>query len=239
MRARALTPACGGSSRTSGSPWDRAGPGSASRMPLTVRVLGRRAEPEEAELADLHAGPEHDRQRRDVGQLEGDVAGEARVDEAGRRVGQQAEPAERALALDARGEVVGQRHGLERRAEDELARVQDERVLVRRRPRRAASGRAALPPGRCRGTCGCRRAGRTCPAGRRRSRAGPSAGPTGRARRARQRSRPGCPCRRAARVEAITPARIRPVTPALRTPRRPIVTSWTAPTRAPAAPTTP
>src|SRR4051812_29012275 len=64
-----------------------------------VRVLGRRREPEEAELADLHAGPQLDRQGRDVRQLERHVAGEAGVDEPGSRVGEQAEPAERRLAL--------------------------------------------------------------------------------------------------------------------------------------------
>ena len=37
------------------------------------------------------------------------MAGEARVDEAGGRVGEQAEPTERRLALDPRGDVVGQR----------------------------------------------------------------------------------------------------------------------------------
>src|SRR5690349_24859936 len=57
-----------------------------------VGVLARRGEPEEAELPDLHPGVELDRQRRDVGQLERDVAGEAGVDEARRRVGEQAEP---------------------------------------------------------------------------------------------------------------------------------------------------
>ena len=44
------------------------------------------------------------------------------------------EPAERALAFEAGGDVVGQGDDLEGRAEHELARVQDER-LVRLRPR--------------------------------------------------------------------------------------------------------
>src|SRR5690606_14356469 len=54
-----------------------------------VGVLRRGGEPEEAQLADLHARVELDRQRRDVGQLEGDVAAEAGVDEAGGGVGEQ------------------------------------------------------------------------------------------------------------------------------------------------------
>src|SRR6478736_476180 len=63
-----------------------------------VGMLGRRGEPEEAELADLHARVELDRQRGHVGQLEGDVPAEPGVDEASRGVRQQAETAERRLA---------------------------------------------------------------------------------------------------------------------------------------------
>ena len=54
----------------------------------------------------------------------------AGVDEAGGRVDQQPEPAERALALEPRDEVVRQRDALERRAEHELAGVQDERLVA-------------------------------------------------------------------------------------------------------------
>ena len=60
------------------------------------------------------------------------MPGEAGIDEAGRRVGQQPEPAERGLALDPGGDVVGQRHDLIDRAERELAGVQDERLVARR-----------------------------------------------------------------------------------------------------------
>lgn len=94
----------------------------------SVGLLGRRRQAEEAELADLHSGPELDGQRRDVRQLERDVAGEPGVDEAGGGVREEAETAERALALEARGDVVGQRDQLERGSEHELARVQDERL---------------------------------------------------------------------------------------------------------------
>ncbi len=54
----------------------------------------------------------------------------ARVDEAGRGVDEQPEPSERALALEARNEVVGQAHPLECRAEHELAGVEDEGRLA-------------------------------------------------------------------------------------------------------------
>jgi hypothetical protein len=45
-------------------------------------------------------------------------------------VDQQPEPAERALPLEARHEIVGEPNALERRAEHELAGVQDERPVV-------------------------------------------------------------------------------------------------------------
>src|SRR5215207_8396649 len=92
----------------------------------TVRVLGRRREPEEGELTDLHARPQHDRQGGDVRELQRDVAGEPRVDEAGGRMGQQAEAPQARLALDPGGEVVGKRDRLERAAEHELSRMQHE-----------------------------------------------------------------------------------------------------------------
>src|SRR4051794_10256264 len=41
------------------------------------------------------------------------------------------EASERALALQARYEIVGQPHALQRRPEDELAGVEDERLLAR------------------------------------------------------------------------------------------------------------
>jgi hypothetical protein len=63
---------------------------------------------EERDLADLHARVERDGQRRDVRELEGQVTGEPGVDEARRRVDQQAEPTERALALDTTDEIVGE-----------------------------------------------------------------------------------------------------------------------------------
>ena len=54
------------------------------------------------------------------------MAGEPGVDEPGGRVGEEAEPAQARLALDAGSEVVGEGDRLEGAAEDELARVEDE-----------------------------------------------------------------------------------------------------------------
>ena len=58
------------------------------------------------------------------------MAVEARVDEAGRRVDEQAEPAEARLALDAGRRGRRAADPLRRGAEHELAGVQDERVVV-------------------------------------------------------------------------------------------------------------
>ena len=95
-------------------------------------VRGRRGlgQLDERELADLHPVVDRDREVRDVRELERHVAVPAGVDEACGRVDEQAEAAERALPLEARDEVVGEPHALERRAEDELAGVEDERRLV-------------------------------------------------------------------------------------------------------------
>ena len=93
-------------------------------------MLGGGTGPEQAQLADLHARPELDRQRRDVGELQGHVPGEPGIDPARRGVGEQAEPAQARLALEAPGYVIGKRDDLEGRRQHELARVQDERVLA-------------------------------------------------------------------------------------------------------------
>ena len=53
----------------------------------------------------------------------------ARIDEAGRRVDEESQPPERALAFETGHEVVRQRDALQRRAEHELARVEDESFL--------------------------------------------------------------------------------------------------------------
>jgi len=58
------------------------------------------------------------------------VTGETRVDEPGSGVGQQAEAAERAFAFESRSDVIRKRYLLIRRAERELARVQDERLFT-------------------------------------------------------------------------------------------------------------
>src|ERR1700712_3896403 len=59
-----------------------------------VGVLGRTGQTQQAELADLHSRPQRDREVGDVGPLERDVSAEPRIDEAGRRVGQQAQTTE-------------------------------------------------------------------------------------------------------------------------------------------------
>ena len=69
------------------------------------------------------------------------MAGEPGVDEAGGGVGEQAEPAQARLALDARGDVVGQGDGLEGRCRGRTRRGAG-RTARPGRPRPAGSGRA-------------------------------------------------------------------------------------------------
>ena len=57
------------------------------------------------------------------------MTGEARVDEAGRRVCEQAEPAEAGLALQTGGDIVRQGDDLEGTRQDELAGMQHERIV--------------------------------------------------------------------------------------------------------------
>ena len=96
----------------------------------TVGVFGGRGQPEEAELADLHARPQLDGQRGHVGQFQRHVAGETGVDEARGGVRQQAEPAQGGLALEAGRDVVRKADSLVGGAQNELARVQDERLAL-------------------------------------------------------------------------------------------------------------
>src|SRR3954452_24343625 len=98
------------------------------RMP--VRPLRGRVERHERELRDRLRGVQLDRDPRQVRDLKRQRAAPPGVHEARGRVDDEAEPAEGALPLYARDDVVRQLHPLERSAEDELAGVDDERVAV-------------------------------------------------------------------------------------------------------------
>src|SRR5664279_1731447 len=65
-----------------------------------IRVFCRGTQLEEAQLADLHAGPQVDGKRRGIRQFQRDVALEPRVDEPRRGVRKEAKPPERGLALE-------------------------------------------------------------------------------------------------------------------------------------------
>src|SRR5699024_10937000 len=95
-----------------------------------IRYVGVRGHRHEADLADLHARIERDRQRRDVRQLEGDVAVPAGVDEPGGRMDQQAQAAEARFTLEPPDDVRWQLDPFGGRAENEFARMQDERPLI-------------------------------------------------------------------------------------------------------------
>lgn len=100
----------------------------AAQLAGTVGDLRRGGQVEDGELADFHARPQGDGQVGDVGQLEGNAAVETRVDETGGGVREQPQAAERGLALQPRGDRVGEGEALKGRAEHELAGVEDERV---------------------------------------------------------------------------------------------------------------
>ena len=102
-----------------------------TELRAAVRPLDRARHPEEADLPDLHAVVQGDRQVRHVRQLERQVALPAGVDVARGRVDEQAEAAQDSTSFEPAHEVVRQLDPLEHLAEDELARVEDERLVVR------------------------------------------------------------------------------------------------------------
>ena len=71
----------------------------------TVGGLGGGRHLEKAQLADLHAGVQRNRHGGGVRELQGDVAGETRVDETRGGVRQQTQATQRGLSLQARGDV--------------------------------------------------------------------------------------------------------------------------------------
>ena len=84
----------------------------------------------EADLPDLHVRVDRDRQVRDVGELEREVAFETCIDEARGAVDQESQASQARLPLETCDEVVGKLHVLQGRAEHELARMQDEGLLL-------------------------------------------------------------------------------------------------------------
>ena len=173
----------------------------------TVRALDRARHLEEADLADAHPEIQRDRQVGHVRQLERQVALPARVDIASCGVDQQAEPAERRLAFEASDEIVRQLDPLERLAEDELARVEDERLVVRDLEQLGQVGlRAADVDVRRSGCCG--RRGRCGRGGGRPTTAAGRRGRTARCRRGRPRVAPGCRDRRGRSSRAYPAPRV-------------------------------
>src|SRR5688572_19215886 len=95
-----------------------------------VRPLDGARHLEEADLADLHASVERDRQIRDVRQLERQIALPSRVDIAGRGVDEQAESAQTRLPVQAHDKVLRQLDPLQGLAEDELVGMEDEGLVI-------------------------------------------------------------------------------------------------------------
>src|ERR1700722_9639076 len=93
-------------------------------------MLGGRDHPQEADLADLHAWVDSDRKVRNVRKLEGEISVKPGVNKSSCGMDQQTEAAETGLALDPTHQVIWQRDPFERRAQDELTRVQDQRLFA-------------------------------------------------------------------------------------------------------------
>src|SRR4051812_46702797 len=90
-----------------------------------VRQGGGGGHAQEGDLADLHPRIERDRQVGNVGQLEGEMAIPARVDESRGGMNEQAQAAEGTLPFQSGDEVVWQRDALGGGPEDELAGMKD------------------------------------------------------------------------------------------------------------------
>ncbi len=84
----------------------------------------------EADLSDLHPWIYSYWQVRHVGEFQGDLALEPRVDEARSRVNQETESTEARLAFETCNDVIGETNNLKRRPENELARVEDEWLVI-------------------------------------------------------------------------------------------------------------
>src|SRR3954468_17199845 len=101
----------------------------APEVRMAIGPLGGRVERHERQLRDRQPGPQLDRDAGQVGDLERQRAREPGVDEASGRMDDETEAPQRALALDAGDDVVGQHDVLLRPGQDELARMHDERLV--------------------------------------------------------------------------------------------------------------
>src|SRR5437773_1725072 len=103
----------------------------APQIGVSVGPFGGSIEGHETELRDRQSGPQNDRHAVEVGDLEREAAAKAGVDEAGRGVDDQTEPAQTRFPFDSRDDVIGELDALDRPAEDELAGVDDELAALR------------------------------------------------------------------------------------------------------------
>ncbi len=102
----------------------------AAELLVAVGPLGRGVEGHQAELRDRQPRAKDDRDAVEVGDLERERAPEARVNEPGRCVHDQAEAAEARFSLDSRHDVIGELDELLGAAEHELVRMDHEGVAV-------------------------------------------------------------------------------------------------------------
>ena len=93
-------------------------------------MVGWAGKAEETELADLHARVELDRQIRHVGEFQGDVPAESRIDESRSGVGEQPQPSQGRLAFQTSRNVVGELNEFIGGAQHEFAWMQNKGLVV-------------------------------------------------------------------------------------------------------------
>lgn len=91
-------------------------------------MLSGTGQAEQTQLADLHPGIQQDRQGCDIGQFQGHMPAEARIDEPRSGVGEESEAAETALAFQPTSDVVGKGDDLVGAREHELSGVKHELI---------------------------------------------------------------------------------------------------------------
>src|SRR5665811_2392589 len=84
----------------------------------------------ETDLTDLHVWVDGDRKVRDVREFECHLPGETWVDEASGRMNQETETTEARLALEPCHDVVSETDHFQRRSQDELSWVKNERFVI-------------------------------------------------------------------------------------------------------------
>ncbi len=103
----------------------------ATQAGMAVRPVGGRTHGEKRDLPDLHAGVEANGQIGDIGQFQRNVAGKAGVNKSSGGMDNQPQTTQAGLAAKLGSNVVAQTYLLRSAAQNKLAGVDDERLIVR------------------------------------------------------------------------------------------------------------